>query len=300
MNKVKILTDTCSDLTGDLLKEYDIDYCHMNTVFHGRQQPASLTWEYFTEHEFYETMRNNERYLMTQVSVEEFTKVFTKYLDQGMDIVYIGCSTKQSGSVNTATTLSKELIAKYPNQKIFCIDALRASIGEGMLAMKAADEAKESKDSETIYKDIMSVRNNLNQFITVGSLTWLQKAGRVKSSAAFFGNLLGVKPILIADCDGAQTPIKKVKGRPNSVKEIVMMLKNVILDADKQTVWICEGDCKKEEIDSLIQMIKTEINPKDVKVVPVGPIIGASCGPDTLGVWAFGKTVTYSFENKTK
>ena len=45
MNKVKVITDSCSDLTEELLKKYDIDYVKMNTVFEGKTSPAILEWK---------------------------------------------------------------------------------------------------------------------------------------------------------------------------------------------------------------------------------------------------------------
>ena len=61
MKKIKILTDSCSDLDGKLLEKYDIDYARMNTVYQDKETPASLTWEYFTPKQLYDTIRKGER-----------------------------------------------------------------------------------------------------------------------------------------------------------------------------------------------------------------------------------------------
>ena len=113
MRKVQIITDSCSDLTPAIMEQYGIDYAKMNTVFKGKTAPADLSWTAQDVHKFYDTMRNGDRITTTQVPVEEFNRVFRKYLDQGCDIVYIGCSIKQSGSVNTAQVLSKKLMQEY-------------------------------------------------------------------------------------------------------------------------------------------------------------------------------------------
>lgn len=67
MNKIKIFTDSCSDLTRELREKYDIEYVKMNTVIDGKEQPASLDWEYFSPKEFYDVMRRGERITTTQV-----------------------------------------------------------------------------------------------------------------------------------------------------------------------------------------------------------------------------------------
>ncbi len=264
MKQVKIITDSCSDLTPDLMEKYDIDYAQMNTVLDGKTSPASLAWTPGEVHEFYEIMRSGRRITTTQVPVEEFNRVFTKYIEAGQDIVYIACSSKQSGSVNTAHVLAEKLMKEHPERKIFCIDSLNASMGEGMLAIEAARLAEKDMSAEEINEKITAMRKIVNEYCTVHSLDALRRAGRVKATSAFFGNLMGVKPIIIADAVGAQSAFKKVKGRQNSFKEIVSLLKESIIDPENQTVYVLHADCTAEEVDQLKGLILSEIPCKEL------------------------------------
>ena len=153
--------------------------------------------------------------------------------------------------------------------------------------------AKAGNTVEEIVERVVSLRKKVNQFVTVHSLTTLKRAGRVKGPAAFFGNLLGVKPILISDADGEQTAYKKVKGRQNYFNEIVTMLSATITNPEEQTVYVAHTDCSKEEVDLLVKMVKEQIKCKDVYVGFIGPIIGGSVGPDTIGLFAYGNEVTF-------
>lgn len=293
MNKVKIITDSCSDLSGELLTKYDIDYAKMTTVCEGVQQEASLLWEYYSPKELYDKIRNGIRVTTAQVPPEEFTRIFDLYIND-YDIVYIGCSTKQSGSVNTAAVIAKQYKEKYPDYSIYCIDSLNASIGEGMLAIKAAEMRDEGKSAKEIFDSVSAMRNNVREFITVHTLEYLRRCGRVKATAAFFGNLMGVKPILISDANGAQTPVKKVKGRKNSFAEIVNLMKENITDSENQTIYLVHADCDPAEIEALKNETLSKIKCKDVLPLYIGPIIGASVGPDAIGLFAFGTEVTYA------
>ncbi len=293
MNKVKIITDSCSDLSGELLTKYDIDYAKMTTVCEGVQQEASLLWEYYSPKELYDKIRNGIKVTTTQVPPEEFTMIFDLYIND-YDIVYIGCSTKQSGSVNTAAVIAKQYKEKYPDSSIYCIDSLNASIGEGMLAIKAAEMRDEGKSAKEIFDSVSAMRNNVREFITVHTLEYLRRCGRVKATAAFFGNLMGVKPILISDANGAQTPVKKVKGRKNSFAEIVDLMKENITDSEDQTIYLVHADCDPAEIEALKNETLSKIKCKDVLPLYIGPIIGASVGPDAIGLFAFGTEVTYA------
>lgn len=293
MRKVKIITDSCADLTAEQLERYNIDYAKMTTVYEGKESPAKLTWTAEEVHEFYNIMRDGKRITTAQVSVEEFTRVFGIYLALDMDILYIGCSSKQSGSVNTGFVVAKKLMEQHEGSKIVCIDSLNASIGIGMLAIEAAKMANVGASIDEIEKHILSVRKNVNQYVTVHSLDALKRAGRVKGSAAFFGNLMGVKPILISDANGDQAAYKKVKGRQNSFEEIVAMLKASIVEPENQVIYFTHADCSQNEVDSLVELIKREIPCKGVEVGFIGPIIGASIGPDAVGIWGFGQEVTF-------
>ena len=149
------------------------------------------------------------------------------------------------------------------------------------------------KSAEEVYSSVEKIRNTALEFCAVHTLEYLHRAGRVKGSAAFFGNLFGVKPIIIADAEGNQAAYKKVKGRDASITEIVNLLKEKIRKPEEQTVFLAHADCSKEEVDALKARIEKEIPCKDIYVCYIGPIIGASVGPDAIAVFAFGEEVTF-------
>ncbi|MBQ9749585.1 MAG: DegV family protein [Clostridia bacterium] len=293
MRKVKVIADSCADLNVAQLNKYGIAFAKMSTSCDGVESVATLLWTEDEVHALYNKMRDGKRIITAQVSVEEFGRIFEEYLKQDMDIVYIGCSSKQSGSVNTGFVTAKKLMEKYEGSTIICIDSLNASMGEGMLAIEAAKMANDGASATEIEAHILAIRKKVNQYVTVHSLDALRRAGRVKGSAAFFGNLMGVKPIIIADANGDQAAYRKVKGRQKSFEEIVAMLKASIIEPEKQTIYLTHADCAKEEIDGLVELIRKEIPCLDVEVGYIGPIVGASIGPDAVGIWGFGQEVTY-------
>ena len=296
MRKVKVITDSCADLTGELLDRYDIDYVKMSTVFEGVSSPALLTWTYEEAHALYNLIRDGKRVTTAQVSVEEFTNVFTKYLDMGMDVVYVACSQKQSGSINTGHVTAQKILASYPDAKIICIDSLNSTIGEGLLAIEAAKFAAEGMGADEVAEKVMAMRNNVLEFFTVHSLDTLRRSGRVSASSAFFGNLFGVKPILVADAIGNQAAYKKVKGRGPAIRECINLLKENIIDPENQTIYLWHSDCDMEEVKEVEAMLREAVPCKDVYIGLVGPIVGASVGPSVIGFWAFGKEVTFVSE----
>ena len=293
MRKVKIIADSCADLNAEQLRKYGIDYVKMSVFYDGEEHPALTTWTNEEAHAFYERMRGGSRVTTAQVAIAEFEEVFGRYTEDGYDIVYIACSSRQSGSVNTGMLVAAGIMERCPECRICCVDSLNTSIGIGMLCMKAADLAAEGMGAEQIAEYINSIKNTVQEYATVHSLESLRRAGRVSASSAFFGNILGVKPILVADADGAQVAYKKVRGRQNSLKEIVALLKDSIPEDESRTVYIAHCDCSEAEISLLRDMVLSEIKCAKVEVGYIGPIVGGSVGPDAIGVWTFGNEVTF-------
>ena len=289
-----IVVDSCSDLSKELRKEYNIEYVRMGIIKKLKEGdvelPASLDWDLYTNKELNDWQRSGMELKTTQVSMKEFTDVFERLLSDEKDILYIACSSALSGSYNYSLIIKDELLEKYPNRKIICIDSLCACLGQGSMAIDAAKLQKEGKTIEEVAKYIEENKLCYHQFGTVETLDYLKKAGRVKATAAFFGNIFGVKPIIISDAKGQNYAIKKVKGRKNSINEIVKMVKEVIIDANKQTIYILHGDAISDA-EYLKDLLEKEISPKEVRIEYLGPIIGVSTGPGTLAVYVKGKKV---------
>ncbi len=283
-----VMTDSCSDLGKDVREEYGIEYVKMNITYDDKELPASLDWDLYTAHELYGIMKGGTRIMTTQVPAKSFNEAFEKHLKEGKDVVYIGCSSALSGSVNTGAVVAQELSEKYPDNKVYCVDALNSCLGEGLMAVDAAVMRSEGKSAKEVYDRIEAEKLKYHQFCAIEDLTYLKRAGRVKASAAFFGNLFGVKPILISNRQGENFAVKKVKGRKASLDEIVEMAKAAVEKPEEQIIGIIHADCI-EDAEYLKSRVEKEIKPKKVYVNYMGPIIGASAGPKTVAIYLKGK-----------
>ncbi len=286
---IKIFTDTNADLCRELREQYDIDYFKMCTVHEGKVTPADMDWEQWTPKQFYDILRGGKRVTTTQVPAEEFRKGFAKCLEEGDTAIYIGCALPLSSSVNTAAVVARDLLVNYPEGKIFCVDSRNCCFGEAMLAILAAELRDAGKSAEEIVAAVEKKRDYINQYVTVGSLDMLKKSGRVKGSAAFFGNLLGVKPIIISDLNGQNVPICKIKGRNASLDKLIDLTRASVIDPTEQIVYISHADCA--ETAEYLKQKALEIGFADARIGVIGPVVGACIGPDAVGIWSFGKKV---------
>lgn len=295
MRKFMVLADSTSDIEKVYRDQYDFDYLKMVFRDKDKEYDADIDWVEMSAKEFYDSMRKGTRFITGLVKATELEEKFKKYLDQGLDVLYIACSSGLSGSGNSGKIFADEILADYPDRKIIVVDALRSCCSQGLMAIKAAKHANDGMDILEVKTILEAERMNYNTIATVGSLEWLRKAGRVKASTAFFGNLFGVKPIIIQDTKGNNYAFKKVKGRKNSLDELIIETKERILYKEEATVFVQHADCLSDA-EYVANQIKEQINPKEVIITNVGPIIGASVGPDSIIVNFYGKAVTVAGE----
>lgn len=293
MNKVKVITDSCADMNKELREKYDVDYARMSVSWDGKDIAASTDWDLYSVKDFYNAMRGGTRIITNQVPQGEFVRVFELYLEQGYDIVYIACSSALSGSYNLSRNVAKTLEEKYLDRKIICVDPKTSCGGEMITTVEAAKKAAAGASAEEVAAYAEEIAKATMQYCTADSLTYLKRAGRVKASAAFFGNLFGIKPVIISNDNGENEAVKKVKGRKASMDTCIDMLKasmaatNDKYPVSEQTVVVVHADAD-EDAAYLAERVKNEIQPKEVYVTYIGPIIGASVGPGAVALYALG------------
>lgn len=291
MRDYAIYVDSTADLTKELREKYDIKYFKMAISVDGKEYPASLDWDVYSAKELYDWLRNGKKIKTSQVSYVEFREGFEKELKAGKDVLYLSCSSALSGSINFGKNVASELMKEYEGSKILCVDSLISCMGQGLLAIQASENRK---NGFTIQENVKWLEDNKlksNQIASVEKLDYLARAGRVKTTKAFFGNLFGVKPILISDIKGNNYAFTKVKGRNKSIDYLVNFVKENIIDSENQIIYVSHGD-DFETAKIIEQKINEAVKCKGVYINYLGPIIGSTTGPGTIGIFFMGKEVT--------
>lgn len=290
MRDFVILGDSTCDLDEATREQYGIEYVPMNYIFDDVEYVASLDWESHSAKEYYDLIRGGKRSFTTQVPKNVYYDAFKAAVDAGKAVVYISCSSALSGSINVAKLVADEVKAQCPDAEIYCVDSLISSLGQGHLLMEASRKRSEGLGVEETARHIESIRLCVNQCGTVASMEYLRRAGRIKASKAFFGNLFGVKPIIISDRKGQNYAYKKVKGTANARVAIAEHIKEAA-NGVYEDLYISHADCLTEAELQRDEILK--IAPfKNVHIGTIGPIVGASVGPGTIIAFCFGNEVT--------
>ncbi|KEI14978.1 hypothetical protein Z959_08635 [Clostridium novyi B str. ATCC 27606] len=287
MNKYKILTDSCCDLPIDYLINNNVNY-------------VSLTYrlddkEYYDDFgksvkytEFYNYMRKGNIPKTSQVNPQSFYNAFKDILDKKEDILYICVSSGLSGTYNSANIAKNMILDEYKDSKIEIIDGLTASLGQGLMVMKAVEMKNQGMNLEQVAENLENIRYKLNTYITVDDLNHLKKGGRISSTAALFGAVLHIKPILTLNDEGKVISILKVKGKKNLIRKLTEIVCEKIINPEQEEICICHAD-SKIEAEKLKESILKKIQVKNVIINNIGPVVGTYGGPGALAVFFIGK-----------
>ena len=292
MNPIKVFSDTNCDLNEEIRTAHNIDLLDFSIFINGEEIAIDPDWKAIDEKTLYNTLRSGAKIYILSTTDREIKTKFRKYLKEGNDILYVGCCGKQSKTLFKVLRIAEELREEFPEQRIEVIDSLNASIGQGYVVLKACELVEKGLPLDEVIKGTEAMRNNVVEFVTVETLTYLSKANRVKASTATFGNLFKVKPILYSDAEGNQTSFKKVKGRKESVDELVKLFLERVTEPEKQEIYVTHGDDVKTANYVKDKLVASGVPFKAINILVVGPIIGISTGPGMIGIFGLGKEVT--------
>lgn len=286
MAAYKIFTDSSSDLGEGRLLSWGIP--QLSLTFRFTDSDVEYKNADMPIGEFYEEMRAGRVAKTAAVSVGSFSEAFETILKGGEDILYVGFSSGLSTTYQSAVIAARELMAKYPERKILCVDTLCASAGLGLLVALALDAQKSGEDIESVAAMLERVKLSVCHWFTVDDLVYLKRGGRISPTAAFVGNMLGIKPVLHVDNEGHLVNVTKVRGRRASIAALADRYTSLALTPNSGRVYISHAACE-EDARLLADMIESRHGVKVEIITDVGPVIGAHAGPGTLALFFLGK-----------
>ncbi len=280
-----ILTDSSCDLHRETIDEWEIGASSLTFRFDGEDK--EYTNDGMNISEFYSRMKAGGVAKTAAVNTESFAKDFTPYLEKGLDILYIGFSSGLSTTFNSARLAALELSEKFPERKILTVDSLCASAGGALLVRLALDKREAGADIESVAEFVESIKLSICHWFTVDDLVYLKRGGRVSSTAAFFGNMLGIKPVMHVDNEGHLVNVEKVRGRKTAIEALADKYGELHLDGD-YPIYISQAD-STADAERLAAILKSKYGADVSIITDVGPVIGAHSGPGTLALFFVGK-----------
>ncbi len=286
MNNYVIFTDSSCDLSQEMLEKRGVYSASLSFRFDDSEKIYSNNEMPIKD--FYDKMRAGGVAKTSAVNSEIFATEFKKLLDQGLDILYIGFSSGLSTTFNSARLAAEQLKDEYPERKILTVDTLAASAGIALLIDLVLSKKNSGATIEEAKEYAEAMKLKICHWFTVDDLVYLKRGGRVSPTAAFFGNMLGIKPVLHVDNEGHLINVLKVRGRRVSVMTLAEKYGELCDDDGDKKVYISHADCLTEA-EELGKIIKEKYGAETKLITDVGTVIGAHSGPGTIALFFVGK-----------
>ena len=286
MNEYVIFTDSACDVKPETLREWGVGYNELTFRFDGEDK--EYTNNEMNVKAFYDRMRGGGVAKTAAVNVDAFMSAFEEILKEGKDILYLGFSSGLSTTYNSARLAALGLKDKYPERKMVMVDTLAASAGIGLVIFLTLEKKMAGASIDEAAEYAKSLLPGLCHWFTVDDLVYLKRGGRISPTAAFVGNLLGIKPVLHVDDEGHLVNVTKVRGRRTSITTLADKFTELAENKENGEVFISHSDCLADA--EFLKNTLKERHGVEVRIITdVGPVIGAHAGPGTLALFFIGK-----------
>ncbi len=287
-----VVSGATGDLPQSVIEELGLEVIPMNVRVGETDYLYHPDEKALTCKEFYTKLSAGEEAVTSQITPIVFKEVFENYLKEGKDVLYIAFSSGLSGTYNSARLVAEELLEKYPDRRITCIDSLCASIGEGYIVYLAGMLRKEGKSFDEVAEFVKENCTKVCHWFTVDDLLHLKRGGRLSGFEAAVGTALKIKPVLSVDQEGKLTVVAKVRGIKKGMDYLKERLISDGIDAANQTVFVGHADAP-EIAEQLKEQLLSEGLVKDVIISNVGPIIGTHVGSGMFALVFIGENYKF-------
>ncbi len=283
MRDYVILTDSGTDLSAETAKQLGIHTLDLLVIMEGDADPR-LNSD-VDPREFYEFLRSKHTATTSAINTETFSETMEKIINDGKDIIYLGFSSGLSNTYNAGRLAAAELSEKYPDSKVYAVDTLCASRGQGMLVYLAAKKKQAGATIDELRDYVESTKLHLCHWFTVEDLMFLKRGGRVSAATAVVGTMLNIKPIMHVDNAGKLIKMGTARGRKASIDALIEKARATITDTE--VAFICHGDCI-DDANYAADRLRNELGIKEVFIDYTGVVIGSHSGPGTLAIFYIG------------
>lgn len=290
MTKIRIITDSGSDILPSIAEKHNIRILPISFTFDGEN--------YLKENidistsEFYDKLSKEDTPIpkTAQVTPIQFYDAFNEEYDNGYDtLIVVTISSKGSGMYQNAVLSAQEVMDERGGE-IIVIDSLTYSCLYGVPVVYGAKMLEEGKGKDEIVEYLTKAIRSMDAYFVVDDLLHLKKGGRINTATLMLANMLDIKPILGIK-DGLVVQDGKLRGNKKLMKKLLDKAKSDGVDLTDRSVLYVNTACKdkaselKEEIESSFAGVKC----MDFQL---GSIIGCHGGPGLVG-FVFSKDYNF-------
>ena len=279
-----LFTDTDCDITPEIAARYGYKLISMPYTIEGQQVFPYVDFDKFEYHEFYDRLRKGVIPTTSALSPVEYINYFEPEFKAGRDILYVHFSAAMTATFNSMRLALEELAEKYPERKLYQIDTKGITLGSYSICLSIGEMYKNGASIEEIQAWADREIDKTAFYFYADDLKFFGKSGRVSGFAAFFGNIIGLKPIIFIDTDGKMKTKDKCRGRKQALQTLLQYVIDLEEDIKEHRVVIAHTDALPiaEEFG---KMMKDYFGQDlEIEYEVVNPTAGSHCGPNAMGV----------------
>jgi len=271
---VKIVTDTLSDITGDLAAKLDVTLIPLYVRFGEEIYRDRVE---ITSEDFYRRLVNEPKLpSTTQPTPNDFAEVYRKLAEETDEILVVVVSSKLSGTFQSATQAKEMLKGKC---RIEIVDSFTVAMAEGLIVISAAKMVKEGANLDKVADMARKAVSRSHLIAYFDTLKYLAKGGRIGKAKGLLGSLLSFKPILTVR-DGEMAPLTRVR----SLNAGLDYLYNVAASASKIEGLAVEHATTIGDADKLVERLSAIYPKENIYRSVISPVIGTYSGPNALAL----------------
>lgn len=280
MSKTAILTDSASDIPRELEEKYGIDILPFQIVVDGQSYTERAD---FTNEQYYGMLAGAKDIPKTsQVTMTRFLEKFCAYADEGCDdVIYVSINSAGSNTCAAACMAAAALQEERPDtsMRVHVVDSHTYSMTYGWHVCEAARKLQAGADVPSVVQYLEDAFSRMEVMLSMYTLRYVKKSGRVSAAAAFAGELLGLRPI-ISMIDDTTATVAKVRGDSSVMPGLVEQAKKRLVPGGLYLV----GGTDEGNIKMLAKLCKKEFGYAPACTFLLGAAVATNTGPNAVAI----------------
>ena len=280
MSKVKILTDSTSDLNPEYLIKEDVQSIPLFIRFEEEVYKDGID---ITPEELYQKVaEKKELARSTGLRSGDFHNAFNKYIKRGYDVVYIGIGSNLSSTIQSALIAKQEL----STNQVYIIDSKTMSSGLALLVMRAVELRNEGKTGLQIKNVIDELVQRVHFYYMISDLDILGMGFRIKPLNLKFAKFMKTKPVVTMINNRVETVKHFVGSIEKNINNLIKLIERKTKGFHIEELYITHS-CSEEFAEMSSELMLKRLKPKKITMSHIGCVLGAQVGKNTIGVSYF-------------
>ncbi len=284
MNDYIVTVNSTVDVPKEWLKERNVPFVPLKYTIDGETYQDMMG---LSSKDFFDKLREGKMSVTSQVNPEEAKEALEPFLKDGKDILHLAFSSGLSGTCGSMQIAAAELKEKYPDREIIVVDTLCACMGEALLLYYVLKRKSEGMTVKEAADWAEEHKLNICHNVPIDDLYHLQRGGRVSKTAAVFGSMVQIKPMIHMDNEGKLQVIGKERGRKKSLQKIVERATEQYKGWENDLIMITHGDCI-EDAEYVAELVRKKMGIGNILINNIGTVIGSHTGPGVVAVFCMG------------